>query len=470
MSITLGDALASLTVPELKELLSHVPGADTVGRKDQLLERIVTGMQGPGLQAIWSGLDETQQAAVAEAAHHPLGEYSEPRFNARHQCVPLFEVERVKSSGYSISKKTALGLFIHYLPRERFYFVPSDLRVRLKTFVPPPAPLAIKSSDTLDNETDLTLRLTERDAAQEVVVMLRTLEHARIQVSEKTALPGTAALRLLSEKLAGGDFYPWVEKKDKWDQEIGPIKAFAWPMLLQAGGLAIRARGRLALSPAGVKALLAPPAEVLRGLWRKWLKTTLLDEFSRIDAIKGQNGSGHVMTAVALDEFSRFMQGSERDFEVTHDPWKLYLCERQYGSLGYDGANEWNILQGRYVAAVLFEYAATLGMVDVAYGDAAGARDDYGGLWGADDLEFLSRYDGLRDFRITPLGAYVLGLDDAYKPVAVASSLALSVLPSLQVHVLRGAIGAEETLLLENWAEPVAAGSWLLNRKSLVRD
>ena len=488
MSITLGDALASLTVPELKELLSHVPGADTVGRKDQLLERIVTGMQGPGLQVIWSGLDETQQAAVAEAAHHPLGEYSEPRFNAKYQCVPLFEEERVKSSGYSISKKTALGLFIHYLPRERFYFVPSDLRVRLITFVPPPAPLAIKSSDTLDNEADLTLRLTERDAAQEVVVMLRTLEHARIQVSEKTALPGTAALRLLSEKLAGGDFYPWVEKKDKWDQEIGPIKAFAWPMLLQAGGLAIRAGGRLALSPAGVKALRAPPAEVLRGLWRKWLKTTLLDEFSRIDAIKGQNGSGHVMTAVAprraaiedallgcpvgrwiaLDEFSRFMQASERDFEVTHDPWKLYLCERQYGSLGYDGANEWNILQGRYVAAVLFEYAATLGMVDVAYGDAAGARDDFGGLWGADDLEFLSRYDGLRDFRITPLGAYVLGLDDAYKPVAVASSLALSVLPSLQVHVLRGAIGAEETLLLENWAEPVAAGRWLLNREKAL--
>ncbi len=46
-------------------------------------------------------------------------------------------------------------------------------------------------------------------------------------MSEKTALPGTAALRVLSEKLAGDDFYPWVKKKNKWDQEIGPIKAFA---------------------------------------------------------------------------------------------------------------------------------------------------------------------------------------------------------------------------------------------------
>ena len=48
-------------------------------------------------------------------------------------------------------------------------------------------------------------------------------------------------------------------------------------MLLQAGGLAIRAGNRLELSPAGIKASSTPPAEVLRGLWRKWLKTTMFD-------------------------------------------------------------------------------------------------------------------------------------------------------------------------------------------------
>jgi hypothetical protein len=78
----------------------------------------------------------------------------------------------------------------------------------------------------------------------------------------------------------------------QWDQEVGPIKAFAWPMLLQAGGLAVGVAGRLQLSPSGVKALSMPPAQVLRGLWQKWLKTTLLDEFSRVDAIKGQNCQG----------------------------------------------------------------------------------------------------------------------------------------------------------------------------------
>jgi len=300
------------------------------------------------------------------------------------------------------------------------------------------SPVGLTSAATLAQSEGLTLRLTEHDALLELNVMLRTLDHERVAVSEKTALPSASALRLLSGKLPTGDFYPWIEKQDKWDQQIGPIKAFAWPMLLQAGGLAVRNGSRLALSPAGVKALAANPAESLRTLWRKWLKTTLLDEFSRIDAIKGQTGTGRVMTAVAprrkaieealqqcpvqgwvdVDEFSRFMQASELNFEVTHDPFKLYISERQYGSLGYSGSHDWSILQGRYISALLFEYAATLGMIDVAYFDPKDSERDenFRSLWGTDELSYLSPYDGLSLFRLTALGAYVLGRTDSYQP------------------------------------------------------
>jgi hypothetical protein len=48
------------------------------------MERIMVSMLGPGLNAIWSGLDDTQQAAVAESVHDPLGEYSEQRFRAKY--------------------------------------------------------------------------------------------------------------------------------------------------------------------------------------------------------------------------------------------------------------------------------------------------------------------------------------------------------------------------------------------------
>ena len=485
MSITLRDSLASLTVPDLKDLVSHLPGSTTATRKDDLIERIVVAMLGPELTAIWSRLDETQQAAVAEAAHHPLGEYSDRRFRARYQRAPAFRVGVAKSYGYSAGKSTALCLFIQYSRDEGSYVVPTDLRARLQAFVPPPAPPGIDSSDTLAEDERLTVRLTEREALQEVVIMLRTIEQTRVQVSDKTALPGTATLRLLGDKLPSGDHYAGEVKQNPWDQEVGPIKAFAWPMLLQAGGLAVGVAGRLQLSPSGVKALSLPPAQVLRGLWQKWLKTTLFDEFSRVDEIKGQNSKGRVMTAVAprraaiedtlracpigrwvaFDDFSRHMRASDRVFAVTHDAWKLYLCERQYGSLGYDGSGGWNILQDRYILTFLFEYAATLGLVDVAYFHPKQARADFGGMWGADDLAFLSRYDGLSAFRVTPLGAYLLGREAAYQPAAVASSVALSFAPGLHVDVVRGVLAAEETLLLDNWAVPVQAGTWRLDRE-----
>jgi hypothetical protein len=82
--------------------------------------------------------------------------------------------------------------------------------------------------------------------------------------------------------------------------------------------------------------------------------------------------------------------------------WRLYLLDAEYGTLGYAGFGDWPILESRYTLAVVFEYAATLGPLDVRYVDPAGARDDFRGNWGADELDCLSRYDGL--LAASPLG------------------------------------------------------------------
>jgi hypothetical protein len=488
MSITLREALMRLTVPDLKELRAHLDGVQPPGRKDDLIQRIADQLLGPRVKVLWDRLDEMQQAALAEAVHHPQGEYSPQRFQAKYRKSPLFRIDPPKTGhGYGYggsSKPSALALFIHDVSHMSVPLVPSDLQAVLRTFVPLPPPLSQPSLATLDPEDGLTLRLTEREALQEVVLMLHTLDQTPVQVSEKTARPGASALRLISGLLPQGDFYPLVEKADKWSQEIGPIKAFAWPMLLQAGGLAARTGTRLTLSPAGRKALGSAPAEALRTLWRKWLKTTLFDEFSRIEVIKGQGGKGHVMGAVPprraeietaliqcppgrwveVKAFSRYMQASDLNFVVAHDPWRLYIADSEYGSLGHSGFHDWNILQERYIMALLFEYAATLGLVDVAYRDPAEASCDWGDLWGTDELDYLSRYDGLQYFRITPLGAYVLGIEATYQPAELPSNLVLSVLPSLRIQRVSGECSPEETQLLNTWAGAPTPEGWQLDR------
>lgn len=119
-----------------------------------------------------------------------------------------------------------MKLFLFSTPRG--LVVPDDLRQRLLRFVPaPPAP------------------------------ELATLEELPTHVfpdGDPGASTGAtaAAMRVLSGHLSGGDFYPPEARQHTWQQVIGPIKAFAWPMLLQASGLAKLNGARLERSPAGI--------------------------------------------------------------------------------------------------------------------------------------------------------------------------------------------------------------------------
>jgi len=383
-----------------------------------------------------------------------------------------------------------LGLFLYH--QDGCYSLPDDMRERLRAFVPEPEPVRLSTIETLPaeiGEDRLTVRHTERDAMVDLSVLLRLTDQGKLQVSDKTSLPGSATLRLLTESLAGGDFYAHRSKQDQWDQKIGPIKAFSWPLMLQAAGLVQRNGSKLALSTAGRKALASSQASVLGTIWNKWLKSSLFDEFSRVDVIKGQKSKGRVMTAVAprraaineilrlcpvgawidVDDISRFTQATGHTFDVTHDPWKLYISDPQYGSLGNNGFHHsWEILQFRYLLCFLLEYAAALGIIDVAYIEATGARNDFGDMWGTDDLEFLSRYDGLIYFRVTPLGAWCLGSVEDYTPAPIQPSVKLSVLPSLQVNVVGGSLSTEESLTLDTWAVEATDRSWRLDRQKAV--
>lgn len=486
---TLNEALSRLTIDQLKSLMRWLPDASRTGRKDELVGAILKSLSGEGLRALWDSLDDTQRLAVAETVYDLDGLFHENRFRARYGRLPDFTIEENGRRYSSYGSPTALGLFLYY--EDGRYGLPSDMCERLRTFVPEPEPATLNTVATLPEmlgENRLTVRNTERDAILDLSVLLRMADQGKIQVSDKTSLPGSATLRLLTENLAGGDFYAPTPARNQWDQEIGPVKAFSWPLLLQAAGLVQRNGSKLALSTAGVKALTSSPSDMLATIWRKWLKSSLFDEFSRVDVIKGQKSKGRVMTALAprraaiaeilrlcppgvwidVDNLSRFMQATDHTFDVTHDPWKLYIGDPQYGSLGHGGFHGWEILQLRYLLCLLFEYAAALGIIDVAYIEPTEARNVFGDLWGTDSLQFLSRYDGLIYFRVTPLGAYCIGLSDNYTPAPIEPTVRLSVLPSLQVHAVGGNLSAEELLTLDTWAEQATDKSWRLDRQKAV--
>ena len=334
---TLVDALSRMNVDQLKPLVAWLGEVSPKGRKDELIGGIMRSLSAGGLRLLWSGLDDLQRLAVAEALHAVDGVFHSDQFQAKHGRLPAFTTEAEARPGTRSGSPTRLALFL--FPYDRSYCVPIDLRPALRAFVPEPEPALIATAETLPStfgDAALTVRPTERDALVDLPVMLRLAEQGRIQVGDKTSLPTAPTLRLLTEKLAGGDFYGDEPPNNGWDQRIGPIKAFAWPMLLQAAGLVQRKGGKLTLSKTGLKAVGSAPTGVLRSIWQKWLASDLLDEFSRIDTVKGQRAKGRVMTAaaprrdaicealdlcpvgawIAVDEFSRFMLASDHAFDV----------------------------------------------------------------------------------------------------------------------------------------------------------
>jgi hypothetical protein len=76
------------------------------------------------------------------------------------------------------------------------------------------------------------VRLTELETLRNVGVLLRLCAAGRLRCSMKTSRPSAATVGTVAESLVGGDFYP--------DEAIA---SFAWPLLLQAGGLAALAGG-----------------------------------------------------------------------------------------------------------------------------------------------------------------------------------------------------------------------------------
>lgn len=329
-------------------------------------------------------------------------------------------------------------------------------------------------------EPEPTVRLTEQEACTNLRAVLELCAAGRLKCSAKTSRPSAATVQVVDEHLVRGDFYA--------DEAIA---AFAWPLLLQAGGLARLEGTTLRLTPKGRKALDQPAHEVIRGLWQRWLTHGVIDEFSRVEEIKGQR-SANALSAVkprrqtvglalagrrpsewiAVDDLFREMRRRGLSPTIERNEralWKLYLSEPQYGSLGYAGSHDWSLLQGRYTLAVLCEYAATLGLLDLTYVDPEWARDDYRTLWGADDLRALSRYDGIQEIRLNALGAYAAGSADSYEPPVAgpASAGALKVLPNLDV-VATGEVDHAEVLLLGSFAEQTSDRVWTVSADSLL--
>lgn len=508
---TVKEGLNFHTVDEIKKLLGLLPIQDKPTRKAELVDAVANYLLGPGLKTQWQDLDELQRAAVAEALYRTGGRHEAEQFKAKYGALPQWHD---RSSMYGF-RRTAAKLDLFFYPTGNYVasnLLPVDLQFQLKTFVPEPKALTLPSAEQppqtfrvehrhfdyerrqsveTAEEVPVVCCPTEQIAQQDLLAVLRLIHLGKVSVSDKTLMPSKVTLNTIAPLLQGGDYYSAADEPDRdYYDPIGTIKPFAWVMLVQGGGLASLDGKKLQLTKAGQKAMGAAPAKTIQAIWKKWLKTTFLDELRRVESIKGQTGKAkRSLTAVSgrraqivealgqcpvgewvtYDALKRHMIASGQTFEVSRSPENLYISEPGYGYL-YEAGGSWSILQDAYMRCFLFEYAATLGLLDVAYITPYDApRGDFDRFWGADDLSFLSRYDGLLAFRLTPLGGFCLGLSDDYTAAPITTDSTLRVLPNLDVVMTGAPLNPAELLMMETFTQQTGDAVWKLDREVALK-
>lgn len=470
---SLEQSLHRLTIDELKWYVALLPGKAPT-RKGELVAMLTNALTDPEqVRQFWLALDSRQQEMIADVVHTRDGLYYPDQMQSKYPGVrmPTGPQPYYNSFLRNTKKKeaTAFDLLFLYSP-EVGHHIPREVAALLHTLTVPPPPSQIRSSEQppivetppgqMDRSIEVILLDTQGAVFHDLAATLSTIHEGKISVSATTKLPALTSVRVLRERLLIGDYFAGVE----YERAEDAMRPLALVMLVQAVGWAAPAGAKgakLELTTSG-QALLGKPlqADHVRKAWERWLKSDLLDELSRVRSIKGQQSKDARLTRpaqrrekmvavlkycpvgrwVEFDEFLRYMRAEGQLPDIERNvPTALYVGSTfEYGWLGFMGVRYWDVVTGSYLRAAIWEYAATLGLVDIAYTRPEESPHDFGGIYGLDKYEYLSRYDGLLALRLTPLGAYVLGLAESYTPSAETiepGPPVLKVLPNLDVVV-----------------------------------
>ena len=125
----------------------------------------------------------------------------------------------------------------------------------------------------------------------------------------------------------------------------------------------------------------------------------------------------------------------------------------------------WLIVRGLYINAVIMEYLATIGAVDIAY-----VSEDASFVGASVSVMYIdsaySLHDGLLYFRINNWGEFLLGQADEYIPTLLPQRDLFVIDEGLHLHVLTDLLPNEQ--LLEVMADPIEDKVYLLSVEKLL--
>ncbi|HXV42030.1 MAG TPA: hypothetical protein VEC96_03125, partial [Anaerolineae bacterium] len=460
-------------------------------RKDDLVHCIHNAVMTPAsLERLWNRLDNLSKKAVS-AAYHNDGEFNATAFAAQYGALP----ERPQSKWSWDFKPVLLDLFLYSrLPYQAFQaynpIIPSDLMPLLAKLVSPPDKFQVEGRREAPKTivgrwrkpVELICAETEQTGLHDLVAYLRLVNEGKITIDYSSGRATLASVKQIVASLLHKDFL-LLPEKFRANQTIRPfgLDVFARETgLIKAGP-----QNKAQLTRSGQEFYQMQDVELLLEAFETWTREGRFDELSRIPALKGQKSRSTFLTAPAsrreaiiealswcpagvwidLEDFYRAVKIWHFDFEVEKTAYSsLYVGDKEYGALY--GEIYWPVVKGSYIKVVLMEYLGSIGALDLLYTNPEDAPSKVSSMFSD---EIFSLYDGLKYFRINPLGAYLLGQAGEYLPSKPLDQPLFTISADSTVTLVNPAeLTPNNRSNLEQLAVPVGNGHYRLDTQRLL--
>ncbi len=489
--------LIDINVDVLKKLARLLDLPKSLTRKGDLIDALAEKVE-DDLPGVLEHMAESERLLVAEAAHRN-GRVNPKVFSAKYG-IPCPLPDRWMR--LETTKLTALMFQTNALD---VYEVPDELAKALKKLLAQPAPAEVKITDNLPSSYHPPKRYEhspdqpprpihvfggEKTVFSELRRVLRLVQTGKIKVTEKGRRPTDGSVRLISAVLSAPDFdlESLSERKSRYEENAGPVRAHAWGVLIQQCGWAKPRAGLLVLTDSGKNLLNGLDVTRYKAGAEQFFSNDDFDELNRIEHIRGQSGRARrymtspserkipIVDSIALwpvnqwinlKDAYRFVFASGNDFKVTEEPYNLYFSEHQYGHFGDDTGD----LDCQYLRALVMEPLATLGLVDIAYVFPHHLWPEMDDRWGNDEMSFCGRYDGLLYVKLNELGAFVLGVKDNWTPTSTGGENRnlFALLPNREIAITQSKeLSVDETATLGMCAVPKSDYVWELNAQQML--
>ncbi|MCB0208418.1 MAG: hypothetical protein KDJ52_03790 [Anaerolineae bacterium] len=474
----LSEILNALNKSDLQLLVKMIDLCRGRTRKQDLIDCLCTTLTSPiEVDKLWNWLDELTRKAISSAVHNG-GEFDASAFIAQYGSLP----ERPKSRWFWQVEPILLDLFIYNNQ------VPTDMIPLLEELALPPERFQIQGvadipavvETAYGHQVDLMCVETEQSGWHDLLAYLRMVEQNQLATSTSSGNLTKGSVDKLLGNLMDGDFLTLPEKY-RVNYTIRPngLSSFA------QGANLIR---REQLTSIGQEFYHDQDPELLLEAFETWTHEGTFDELNRIGGLKGVGARQTSLTPPAkrreaviealswcpinewidIQDFYRAIKIWHFDFDVETSYYSnLYIGSKDYGEL--HGSTYWTVVKGLYINNIIWEYLGSIGAVDLAFTPPEEANlllnMDFRYLSDA----YISQYDGLRYFRINPLGAFLLGQAGEYRPSRSLTPPLFTISPDLQVKLLDPkALTPNDQHHLEQVAVRVKKGQYQLDTQQLL--